>query len=64
MGTRPLLFAGPKKADVMVTYTMPLSDRRNVKIFGKLENAFDHEYFELGFRSPGVWGVVGLSFGF
>ncbi len=63
-GTRPLLFPGPKKADVMVTYTMPLSDRRNVKIFGKIENAFDHEYFELGFRSPGVWGVVGLSFGF
>ena len=63
-GTRPLLFAGPKKADVMLTYTMPLSDRRRVKIFGKVENAFDHEYFELGFRSPGTWGVVGMSFGF
>ena len=64
LGTRPLLFDGPKKADVMVSYTMPLSDRRDVRIFGKLENVFDHEYFELGFRSPGVWGVVGLTFGF
>ena len=64
MGTRAFLFEGPLKADVTASYTWPVSDRKSVKLFGKLENMFDREYFEAGFRSPGIWGTVGLSFGF
>jgi hypothetical protein len=35
-----------------------------LKLFGKLENVFDREYFEDGFRSPGIWGTAGLAFEF
>lgn len=63
-GTRAFLFDGPLKADVTASYTWPVSDRKSVKLFGKLENVFDREYFEAGFRVPGVWGTLGLSFGF
>ncbi|MDA1313451.1 MAG: TonB-dependent receptor plug domain-containing protein [Acidobacteria bacterium] len=64
LGTRAFLFEGPLKADVTASYTWPVSDRKSVKLFGKLENVLDREYFEAGFRSPGIWGTVGLSFGF
>lgn len=64
IGTRAFLFDGPLKADVTASYTWPVSDRKSVKLFGKLENLLDREYFEAGFRSPRIWGTVGLSFGF
>ena len=63
-GPRAFLFEGPLKADVTASYTLPISDRKRVKLFGKLENVLDREYFEAGFRSPGIWGTAGLSFGF
>ena len=63
-GTRAFRFAGPVKADLVVSYTVPLSDRRNLRVHGKVENLLDNGYFEGGFRSPGIWGTVGLSFGF
>ena len=50
------------KADVTASYKWPLTDRRSLRIFGKIENVFDREYFENGFRSSGIWGTVGLAF--
>ena len=63
-GTRAFVFEGPVKADVTASYKWPLSDRQSLKLFGKVENVLDRQYFEGGFRSPGVWGTVGLAFGF
>lgn len=62
IGTRAFLFEGPMKADVTASYKWPLTDRRSLRIFGKIENVFDREYFENGFRSSGIWGTVGLAF--
>ena len=63
-GTRAFVFEGPMKADVTASYKWPLSDRKSLRLFGKVEYVFDHQYFEGGFRSPGIWGTVGLAFGF
>lgn len=63
-GTVAFLFDGPVKADVTASYKWPLSDRKSLKLFGKIENALDRQNFEGEFRSPGIWGTVGLAFGF
>jgi iron complex outermembrane receptor protein len=55
---------GPVKADLVGSYTIPVSDSKSVKLYGKIENVFDRAYFEDGFRSPGAWGVAGLRFQF
>lgn len=63
-GTRAFLFDGPMKADVTASYKWPLTERRSLRVFGKIENLFDREYFENGFRSAGIWGTVGLALEF
>ena len=63
-GARAFNFDGPVKADVVVNYTVPVSDLRSFRIYGKVQNVFDHEYFEGSFRSPGIWSTVGLAFAF
>ena len=35
-------------------YTFPLKDAKmNLRLYGTIENLFDHEYFENGFRTLG-----------
>ena len=63
-GSRAFLFDGPVKADLVVSYTVPLSESKSVRLYGKVENVFDRAYFEDGFRTPGAWGIAGLAFGF
>jgi hypothetical protein len=41
-----------------------MGDRRSVDLYGKLENAFDVRYFELGSTTPGIWGIGGIKFNF
>jgi outer membrane cobalamin receptor len=62
--SRRLLFSGPNKADFVVNYTIPLGDTRSIDLYGKLENAFDVRYFELGSTTPGIWGIGGIKFSF
>ncbi|MBA2335492.1 MAG: TonB-dependent receptor [Blastocatellia bacterium] len=58
-------FEGNRKADLTAGYTFPLNaDKFNLRIFGTIENLFDYEYYENGFRTAGINGRVGLSFGF
>src|SRR5262249_4409288 len=47
-------FGGPVKADLGANYTVPMSDRLSLRFYGKVENNFDREYFESGFRTPGA----------
>ena len=63
-GTRAFLFDGPVKADLVVSYRVPVSASKSLRLYGKVENVFDRTYFEDGFRTPGAWGIVGLAFGF
>ncbi|HKQ80395.1 MAG TPA: TonB-dependent receptor, partial [Blastocatellia bacterium] len=61
---RAFKFNGPVKADLGASYTAPMSDRVSMRFYGKVENIFDREYFESGFRTPGaiLTGGMGLRF--
>lgn len=61
---RAFKFSGPVKADLGASYTAPISDRVSLRFYGKVENIFDREYFESGFRTPGAvfTGGMGLRF--
>jgi hypothetical protein len=60
----PFRFAGQKLAGAAVNYRIPLSDKRAVRLFGKVDNVFDRNYFESGFRTPPILGLGGLQFEF
>ena len=57
-------FDGLVKADLGASYTLPLAGTKSIRFFGKVENLFDQEYFEGGFRTPGRAGVGGAAFSF
>ena len=58
-------FDGNRKGDLTMGYTFGLkSERMSLRLFGTIENIFDQEYYENGFRTAGVTGRIGLSFGF
>lgn len=64
-GSRGYRFKGLAKADLGASYTLPLGDdKRQLRFFGYVENLFDREYFESGFRTPGRTGRAGASFSF
>ncbi len=57
-------FGGMRKADIGASYRIKAGDGVSVRVFSKIENAFDRRYFESGFPTPGVWATAGLQFGF
>ncbi|MFN2455911.1 MAG: TonB-dependent receptor domain-containing protein [Pyrinomonadaceae bacterium] len=64
-GNRPFIFDGPVKADLGASYTLPLRDeRRSLRFYGKVDNLFNREYFENGFRAPGASFVGGTTLRF
>ena len=62
--TRAYRFDGIRKGDLTASYTLPLSESRRLRLFGKVENIFDREYYENGFRTPGVHGRAGAALHF
>jgi iron complex outermembrane receptor protein len=60
-GSRPFEFAGPKKADLVLSYTKAVSDRWNAQFYARIDNVFNRVYFEDGFRTPKAWAVIGLK---
>ncbi|MEP6960787.1 MAG: TonB-dependent receptor [Acidobacteriota bacterium] len=62
--SRRKIFKAPNKTDFVTNYKLPLTGRRSVEFYGKLENAFDVRYYEEGFASPGIWGIGGIKFNF
>ncbi|MGH9845366.1 MAG: TonB-dependent receptor, partial [Blastocatellia bacterium] len=62
--SRAFKFSGPVKADLGASYTLPMNDRVNLRFYGKVENMFDREYFESGFRTPGAVFTGGMSLRF
>lgn len=63
--SRGYRFKGLAKADLGASYSLPLGDdRRQIRFFGYVDNLFDREYFESGFRTPGRTGRAGASFSF
>lgn len=62
--SRAYRFDGLRKGDLTVSYTIPLAESKRLRLFGKLENLFDHEYYENGFRAPGLAGRAGAALSF
>ena len=61
--SRGYRFNGLAKADLGASYSLPLGDdKRQIRFFGYVENLFDREYFESGFRTPGRTGRAGATF--
>lgn len=58
-------FSGNRRGDLTGGYTFRLKRQRyGLRVFGTIENVFDNEYYENGFRTAGVNGRVGLAFSF
>ncbi len=58
-------FKGNRKADLTGGYTFGFrQEKLTLRVYGTIENLFDQEYFENGFRTSGATGRLGLSFGF
>jgi len=62
--SRAYRFHGLAKADLGGSYTLPLNESRSLRFFGYVDNLFDGEYFESGFRTPGRTGRAGASLSF
>jgi iron complex outermembrane receptor protein len=58
---RAFAFDGARRTDVAVSYRFPLSGDREMRFYVKANNAFAHEYFENGYRTPGRWVLAGIS---
>jgi iron complex outermembrane receptor protein len=63
-GNRAFLFPGPKKADLVASYTRHLSDRSRLRLYTRIENVFNRTYYEDGFRTPKAWAVGGIKWTF
>lgn len=58
-------FGGNRRGDLTAGHTFKLANERfDLRVFGTIENVFDHEYYENGFRTAGRSGRAGISFGF
>ncbi|HYY95419.1 MAG TPA: TonB-dependent receptor [Pyrinomonadaceae bacterium] len=62
--SRAFRFAGQRRADLTASYTLPLSESRSLRFFGRVENLFDQQYYENGFRTPGINGRAGAALNF
>jgi len=59
-----MLFPGIKKIDLGVSYRIPLSEYRALRLFAKGSNLLDQNYFESGYVTPGITGIGGVQLEF
>ncbi|MGC2238147.1 MAG: TonB-dependent receptor [Pyrinomonadaceae bacterium] len=58
-------FKGARRGDVSAGYDIPTGkENLRFRVFGTIENVFDNEYYENGFRTPGRTARGGLSLNF
>jgi hypothetical protein len=58
-------FRGNQRGDLTAGYNFGWKkDKLNLRLFGTIENVFDDNYFENGFRTPGRNARVGINLGF
>lgn len=58
-------FGGNRRGDVTAGYNFGFrKDKLNLRLFGTIENVFDHEYYENGFRTSGATARFGTTFSF
>ena len=59
----PFRLPGIHLADLGASYRLPLSEFRGIRLFCRLTNLFNQDYYEAGFRTAGIGGS-GLQFEF
>ena len=59
-----MTFASYTKADLFASYEHRISEGVRAVLFGGAENLFDQEYYESGFRAPGIVGRAGVKLRF
>ena len=57
-------FAGPVKADLGGGYTQPVNEKISLRFYGKVENIFNRQNFENGFRTPTAFFIGGTTLKF
>ena len=57
---RRMIFGGPVKGDLVVRYDLLARPDLGLDLYAKVENLFDHAYYEDGFLTPGAWVIGGL----
>lgn len=62
--SRAYRFDGLAKADLGGSYTLPFNESLSLRFFGYVDNLFNREYFESGFRTPGRTGRAGAALSF
>ncbi|MCL2659050.1 MAG: TonB-dependent receptor, partial [Acidobacteriaceae bacterium] len=57
-------FDGFRHGQAGVNYRMPMGEKRALKLFANVNNAFNQSYYESGYRTPGATAMSGLQFDF
>ncbi len=58
-------FSGNRRGDLTAGYTFDLKRTgMNLRVFGTVENVFNHEYYENGFRTAKANARIGVSYSF
>ena len=52
------------KLDAVVSHVLWTRESQKLSLYGKLDNLLNREYYENGFRSPKLTGVVGMKLNF
>ena len=61
---RAYRFRGPRQLGLSANYTIPVSERVNVRLYTRVWNALDQNYFDDAFQTPGRWAVGGIRISF
>lgn len=62
--TRLYRFNGNRKGDLTGGYTFSVKGDKTLRLYGTVENVFNQEYYENGFRTAKATSRAGLTFGF
>ena len=57
-------FRGNRKGDLTGGYTFALKKDKTLRVYGTVENVFNQEYYENGFRTAKASARVGMTLGF
>ena len=61
LGSRPFIFPGVRRADASIGYTVPVSERLKLRLYGRAENILNQSYYENGFPAPKAWAAGGMK---
>jgi len=64
VSTRAYLYPGFTRSDLVGGYRLWAAEGRTIRLYGKVENVFQREYYEQGVLSPTVWGSMGLTYSY